>query len=75
MSKITISLHDNIVNGLHEKIGRGRISQFIEQLIKPYFIDSALEAAYREMKKDADREAEAEMWSESLIGDINDEAR
>lgn len=68
--KITISLHDEIYLGLHERIGRGRISQFIEQLVKPYVTKSDLEAAYREMSNDQEREAEADEWSEGLLGDV-----
>lgn len=33
-----------------------------------------LEASYREMAADAEREREAEEWSENLIGDV-DEAK
>jgi hypothetical protein len=34
-----------------------------------------LEAAYREMAADENREAEALEWSEAVIGDVADEAR
>lgn len=33
--------------------------------------EAALEASYREMAADLDREAEASMWCEGLIGDAS----
>lgn len=73
--KLTVSLDDKVYQGLHEIIGRGRISQFIEQLVRPYVVKNDLESAYLEMKKDRHREAEADAWSENFIGDIDDSAR
>ena len=70
--KLTISLDERVYQGLHEIIGRGKISQFIEQLVRPYVIKSDLEAAYLEMKNDRKRESEADSWSENFIGDIDD---
>ena len=61
--KLTITLDDDIYRGLHERIGRGHISQFIEDLLRPYVVsDKELEAAYQEMVADVDREREALDW-------------
>lgn len=73
--KLTITVHDDVYAGLHEHIGRGKISQFIEQLVKPYVLKENLESSYLEMKADVEREAEAEIWSENLLQDLNDEKR
>ena len=73
--KLTISIDEMVYLGLHEVIGKRKISKFIESLIRPYVIDKSLVNAYREMAKDEVREKEALEWSEGLIGDINNEKR
>ncbi len=73
--KLTITLDDAVYEGLHRRIGRRRISRFLEQLARPHVVDEQLEAAYRAMAADEVREAEAEEWSESLATDVADEPR
>ncbi|HLC04312.1 MAG TPA: hypothetical protein VJK02_14850 [Anaerolineales bacterium] len=73
--KLTITMDEQVYEGLHEVIGRRRISRFIEDLVRPHVISSDLEAAYIEMAQDEAREAEALEWVEATIGDIADEAR
>lgn len=68
--KLTITLDQHVYHGLHSIIGRGKISQFIENLVKPYVLDKELEQEYREMAKDEEREKEAYEWVEGCIGDI-----
>jgi hypothetical protein len=46
-------------------VSQGQISRFIEDLLRPYVLSGdRLEAAYREMAADADREQEALEWIE-----------
>ncbi len=73
--KLTITVDEAVYEGLYRQIGRRKISQFIEELVKPYVSEQSLEAAYREMAQDEDAEAEALEWSEALIGDVVDEPR
>ena len=73
--KLTISIDEQVYKGLHAVIGRGRISRFIEDLVRPYVIDQELEAAYEQMAQDEAREAEASEWAEATIGDVSDETR
>ena len=73
--KLTISVSEEVYSGLHRVIGRGKISQFIENLARPHVVSSDLESSYREMAADEVREAEAEEWSEALAGDVADEPR
>ncbi len=73
--KLTITIDEQVYEGLHSVIGRRRISQFIESLVKPHVINRELEVAYRQMAQDEAREAEALEWAEATIGDISDEAR
>ena len=72
--KLTITVSDEVYEGLHRIIGRGNISQFIETLVRPHVLEADLEAGYRAMAADKEYEAEALEWSEALIGDIDDEA-
>jgi predicted CopG family antitoxin len=73
--KLTISVDDDVYDGLHRVVGRGRISRFLEDLARPHVLNSDLEAGYRQMAADESREAEALEWSEGLIGDIQDDPR
>ena len=73
--KLTITMDKKVYEGLHRVVGRRRISRFIEDLVRPYVINPALEAAYREMAQDEVREAEALEWSEATVRDVGDEAR
>ncbi len=73
--KLTITVDERVYDGLHNVIGRRRISQFIESLVRPYVLRKDLEAAYEEMAQDEVREAEALEWAEATVGDVADEAR
>ena len=73
--RITITLDEAVYEGLQRRIGRRRISRFIEDLVRPYVLDSALEEGYRAMAADKDREAEALEWCNALAKDLADEAR
>lgn len=67
--KITLSLDASLYEALHAKVGRGHISQFISDLVRPYLENQALEASYREMAADGMREAHASEWTGALIAD------
>lgn len=68
--KLTITVDERVYDGLHSVIGRGRISRFIEDLVRPYVLTPDLEAEYREMAEEEEREAEALAWAEATIGDV-----
>ena len=68
--KLTISIDETIYSGLYDKIGKGKISKFIEDLVRPYVTERSLEKAYLDLSKDAERENEALEWSENLITDV-----
>jgi predicted CopG family antitoxin len=67
--KLTISIDEQVYDGLYAVVGKGAISQFIEDLLRPYVIKDELDAAYRLMAEDHDRETAAFAWAEVLIGD------
>ncbi len=73
--KLTITVADDVYQGLHQRIGRRRISRFLETLARPHLVLPELEAAYREMAADEEREREALEWSEAVIGDVPDAPR
>lgn len=73
--KLTITIDDAVYKGLHKVIGRGKISEFIENLLRPHVVDKALNDAYRDMASDSVREKEALDWIESLTSDVSDESR
>ena len=73
--KLTISVSEELYQGLHRVVGRRKISRFLEDLARPHVVRKDLEAAYRKMAADEAREAEARKWSEALIGDVRDEPR
>jgi predicted CopG family antitoxin len=73
--KLTITLDEAVYDGLHSVIGRRRISQFIENLVRPHVLHTERAAGYEEMAADEAREAEALEWSESLLGDVADATR
>jgi len=66
--KLTITVDECVYNGLQRIVGRRKISGFIENLVRPNVTGKDLEAGYREMAQDEQREAEALEWAEGLIG-------
>jgi len=73
--KLTITVDENVYAGLHRVIGRQRISQFIETLVRPHVLTKDLLDAYREMAADERREAAAKEWADATITDVADETR
>ncbi|MGH8923935.1 MAG: addiction module antitoxin [Acidimicrobiia bacterium] len=73
--KLTITIDDAVYEGLHRRIGRRRISRFLEMLARPHVIDEDLEAGYKAMAEDELRETEAGEWAENTLGDVADEPR
>lgn len=71
--KLTITIDERVYEGLQTVVGRGKISQFIEVLVRPHVLSEDLEAAYKEMAEDEARETKALEWSEATIGDVNNE--
>ena len=75
MKKLTITVSDDVYQGLRSKIGPRRISRFIDSLARPHVVNTDLEASYALMGSDERRETAALEWSENLISDISNEAR
>ncbi len=73
--KMTITLDEDVYQGLYRTVGKRRMSQFIEDLLRPHVLGSSLDEGYRAMAADTAREAEAREWCNGLAGDMADEAR
>jgi predicted CopG family antitoxin len=73
--KLTITVDEQVYDGLYRVVGARRISQFIEDLVRPHVLEGDLADAYARMAADEEREAGAAEWSDALISDVVDEAR
>jgi hypothetical protein len=73
--KLTITVDDDVYEGLHSVVGRRRISRFLNDLARPHVISREIVEGYRAMAADEQRESEALQWVENLTGDIADEPR
>ena len=73
--KMTISLDEAVYDGLYRTIGKRRMSQFIEDLLRPHVMGATLDDGYKAMAADKGRETDALAWSNSLAKDMADEAR
>ena len=73
--KLTISLDEEVYEGLWRRVGKRRISHFIETLVRPHVTDSSLDDGYRAMAADGTREAEAIEWCNALAGDMTNETK
>ena len=72
--KLTITIDEQIYEGLYRVVGPRRISRFIEDLVRPHVTYLDLEAAYQQMAQDEERESLALEWAEATVGDVGDEA-
>ena len=73
--KLTITIDDEVYDGLYLRIGARKIGRFLESLARPHVVDEDLESAYHDMAEDEEREAEAHEWVEGLVGDAAHEPR
>ena len=73
--KLTVTVSKEVYEGLRTVIGPGKISRFIEELVRPHVVKKDMYAAYKEMAADQVRESEALEWAEGTFGDVNHEER
>ncbi len=73
--KLTITIDEAVYEGLYQRVGAGKISRFIEQLVRPHVLAQELDDAYAAMAHDEARETEALEWAEGLIGDVDHDPR
>jgi len=73
--RMTITLDEAVYEGLYRTVGKRRMSQFIEDLLRPHVVDTSLDDGYKAMAADQAREAEAVEWCNALAGDMADASR
>jgi len=67
--RLTVTISDDVYRALHQKVGRGAIGRFIEELVRPLVVGTGstgdeLLSAYCEAARDAAAEREAWEWLE-----------
>lgn len=72
--KLTLTIDEEVYEGLRQNIGPRKISKFVEELVRPHVIRPDLKSAYEDMAKDAKREKEALEWAEATFKDLAHEA-
>ncbi len=71
--KLTLTIDEDVYNGLRRVIGPRKISRFVEELVRPHVIKEARYDGYRAMAADAVRESDALEWAESTFRDVSHE--
>jgi len=72
--KMTITLDEAVYEGLYRTVGRRKMSQFIEDLVRPHVVDAALDAEYQAMNADKARLVEIELWNAAEDADFDNTA-
>jgi len=70
MKKLTITVDDDVYKGLYATIGRGNISGFLNNVARAHVIDNDIAEGYAAMAADEEREAEAMVWAENSVQDL-----
>jgi predicted CopG family antitoxin len=65
--KLTVTINEEVYEGLRTVIGPRKISRFIEELVRPHVLKKDMYAAYKDMAADQIRESEALEWAEGTI--------
>ena len=73
--KLTITIDEEVYEGLHKIIGPRKISRFVQELVRPHVVRPNLESLYADMAKDKKREKEAIEWAEATFKDVAHETR
>ena len=72
--KLTITVSDDVYEGLYAKVGPRKIGKFLESLAREHVVaasvpfEGSLNEAYREMAAEEEREREARDWIKSGVG-------
>lgn len=71
--KLTITIDEEVYEGLYKVIGPRKISRFVQEIVRPYVVRPDLEKEYAEMARDQEREQEAKEWAEVTFKDFGGE--
>lgn len=67
--KLTITIDEQVYEGLYRVVGPRKISNFIEDLVRPHISYPDLERAYADTTQNRVRESAASNWAENTAGD------
>ncbi len=68
--KLTITVDEEVYEGLRRVVRPRHISRFLEALARPHVVLADVDAAYAAMAADEAREKDALEWAEATAGDI-----
>ncbi len=68
--KLTITVDEDVYEGLHSRIGRRKISRFLNDLARPLVSERFLEEGYRAMAQDELSERDAKEWLQDFSEDF-----
>ena len=68
--KLTITIDEEVYEGLYNNIGPRKISRYIQEIVRPHVVRPNLDSAYAEMARDKRREKHAEEWAEITFLDV-----
>ncbi len=71
--KLTITIDEEVYEGLRNNIGPRKISRYIQEIVRPHVVHPNLDSAYAEMARDKRREKNAEEWAEITFLDVANE--
>ena len=71
--KLTITVDEEVYLGFHNVIGPGKISRFVQEIVRPHVVRPNDESAYTEMAEDKNRESEALEWAEITFKEVDHE--
>ncbi len=71
--KLTLTIDEEVYDGLRQVVGARRFSHFVEDLVRPHVVKRDLYEGYRAMAADCVREAEALEWANVTCGDVSHE--
>ncbi len=69
--KLTITIDEEVYEGLRRVVGPRHISSFLEALARPHVVGDDLDEGYAAMAEDEEREAEALTWLEAAANDVS----
>lgn len=72
--KLTITLDEAVYDGLYRTIGRGKMSQYIEDLLRPNVMGADLRASFAALALDEEHNREAAEWDSIDLAEMQDEA-
>jgi hypothetical protein len=68
--KLTLTVDEEVYEGLRRTIGPRKISKFIQEIVRPHVVRPNLDSAYTEMARDDKREKDALEWAEITFHDV-----